>query len=172
MGDILSRKTMLPQSEMWIEDSPFCVYIQISRSLEHLVIALFLVSRETLYNFPNATMMDILSADKYSGIKQLFVYSFRKKNKNDSRVCVQYVGVCATEMKITLLFAFSYIKSGRFGHRFGSKITLIGCTGSVWFLHLGRLSSNPVYFWWFTTFQVDVSSHEMWRCKNIYLSGL
>lgn len=72
------------------------------------------MSRETLYNFPNTTMMGILSEDKYSGIKQLFVYSFRKKNKlkkkNNSRVCLQYMGMCTTEMKITLLFTFSYIK--------------------------------------------------------------
>lgn len=100
MGDILSRKTMLPQSEMWIEDNPFCVYIQISRSLEHLVIVLFLVSRETLYNFPNAAMMGILSEDKYSGIKQLFVYSFRKKNKLKKKTipgCVCSIWVCVQQ---------------------------------------------------------------------------
>lgn len=39
---------MLPQSEMGVEDSPFCVYEQISRPLGHLVIALFLVNSETV----------------------------------------------------------------------------------------------------------------------------
>lgn len=107
--------------------------------------------------------MGILSEDKYSGIKQLFVYSFRKKNKLKKK---QFQGVFAVYGYVynrnennSPLYIFIY--KGRFGHRFGSKITLIGCTGSVRFLHLGGLSSNPVYFWWFSTFQVNVSSREM-----------
>lgn len=63
-GDILSRKNMLPQSEMWIKMSPFCVYVQKSRSLKHLLIGLFHVIRETLTNNNRAlnnTERDILS---------------------------------------------------------------------------------------------------------------
>ena len=39
--------------------------------------------------------------------------------------------MCVTEIKITLLSAVSWTKSDKFEHRFGSKTTLIGCTGSV-----------------------------------------
>lgn len=43
-------------------------------------------------------------------------------------VCMR---VCVTEIKITLLSAVSWTKSNKFGRGFGSKTTLIGCTGSV-----------------------------------------
>lgn len=81
-------------------------FIQISRSLGHLVIALFLVSRETLHNFPNTTQMGILSEDECNGLKQLFVYSFREKKTKTIPRCVGYMDVCTTEIKVTPLYIF------------------------------------------------------------------
>lgn len=45
--------------------------------------------------------------------------------RGDGCVCVQQ------EIEVTLHFIFSCTKPDNFGHRFGSKIALIGCTASV-----------------------------------------
>lgn len=82
------------------------------------------MSRETLHNVPNTAKVGILSGHERHGLRQLFVYSFKEEIKNNFRVCMGYMDVCAMEMKITLLPTFSYAKSDNLGHRFG-------CTGSV-----------------------------------------
>lgn len=77
---------------MGIEDSPFSIYVQMSRSLGHFVIVLSLVKSETLHNFPYTTNMDILSEDNRSGLKQFSVYSFGEEIKK--KTIPRYGCVC------------------------------------------------------------------------------
>ena len=85
---------MLPLSEMGIEDGPFSIYVQISRSLEHFVIVLSLLNSETLHNFPYTTNMGISSEDDFSGLKQFSVYSFGEDIKK--KTIPSYGGGCVS----------------------------------------------------------------------------